>query len=81
MSNFVYLFQQLFEALFPLLVILFVVGLILQIFMPKRLLVAIGLLPEEGSSNEKGKLVCYQCTTTYKEEDVFCGNCGYNLHG
>lgn len=81
-----YVFQELFNQIAPLLLILFIIGLIWSILAPNSLKKKISMSFENPNINDELKEkkainVCYGCGEKFEDADVFCGSCGYNLSG
>jgi ATP-dependent Zn protease len=78
-----YIFSALFADLFPLMLMIFVVMVIWQLFAPN----SFGkMFSTEKSKKEKttpeetpkkAVNVCYGCEEAYEDADIFCGHCGY----
>ncbi len=76
------IFSALFNAMFPLLIMLFGIGIIMYIVAPKWMNKIFGsATPEREVETEevKGLNVCYSCSEIFDEADAFCGNCGWKV--
>ena len=79
------IFSVFFSAMFPLMLVLFFVVFIFQLFNPKWLSRILGFehsttgksTPEKKP--EKVIMECYSCSQSFKKNDVFCGYCGNEL--